>query len=263
MSGYRHLAALGSSFAAGPGIPPVVDTAARRSGRNYAHLAAAALGAQVTDLSVSGATTATMLERPQRVGRRTFPPQISRVPPDADLITITGGGNDLHYVGSLLKCAAVWSMRRNRWVGSVARRFPAPQAVEPGDADVQRTADGLARVVDAVRTRAPAARVVLVDYLTLLGPDTSPGRDVPLDGPTLERFAAVGFDVARAFERAAGSSGAELVQASAISTAHALGSAEPWVNGWNPRAGGLASSFHPNEAGMQAVADAVVDTVGR
>ena len=54
---YRHVASLGSSFAAGPGIEPAADRAARRSARNYPHLLAARLGAELTDLTVSGATT--------------------------------------------------------------------------------------------------------------------------------------------------------------------------------------------------------------
>jgi hypothetical protein len=34
---YHLIAALGSSFAAGPGIEPVADAAAMRSQKNYAH----------------------------------------------------------------------------------------------------------------------------------------------------------------------------------------------------------------------------------
>jgi hypothetical protein len=36
LTSYRHVATLGSSFAAGPGIPPIVDRFTQRSGRNYA-----------------------------------------------------------------------------------------------------------------------------------------------------------------------------------------------------------------------------------
>ena len=39
-----HIAALGSSFAAGPSIPPQLNAAARRSGLNYPSLLAKALG---------------------------------------------------------------------------------------------------------------------------------------------------------------------------------------------------------------------------
>src|SRR5438067_9178958 len=80
MNGYRHVVALGSSFAAGPGIRPIADRAAGRSERNYAHLLAERLGAGLTDLTVSGATTATILEQSQRTLRHRFPPQLSGVP---------------------------------------------------------------------------------------------------------------------------------------------------------------------------------------
>ncbi len=94
-----RMVALGSSFAAGPGIEPVVDRAAGRSGRNYAHLVATRLGASLVDATVSGATTETVLRARQRVGLRTFPPQIELVTADADLVTVTAGGNDLGYLG--------------------------------------------------------------------------------------------------------------------------------------------------------------------
>jgi hypothetical protein len=92
------MVALGSSFAAGPGLEPVVDRAAMRSGRNYAHLVADRLGATLTDATVSGATTATILDEPHRVRRRVFPPQIESVHGVTELVTVTVGGNDLGYL---------------------------------------------------------------------------------------------------------------------------------------------------------------------
>ena len=65
MSTYRQIAALGSSFAAGPGIKPVEDFSAMRSKRDYLHLLADHLGATLIDLTVSGATTTTILDTPQ------------------------------------------------------------------------------------------------------------------------------------------------------------------------------------------------------
>jgi lysophospholipase L1-like esterase len=50
----------------------------------------------VADLTVSGATTATIVER-FRVLIRKLPPQLVGLPRDADLVTITAGGNDLRY----------------------------------------------------------------------------------------------------------------------------------------------------------------------
>ena len=62
---YRHVASLGDSFAAGAGIQPMADRGARRSARNYPHLLAERLGARLTDLTVSGATTGTIIDIPQ------------------------------------------------------------------------------------------------------------------------------------------------------------------------------------------------------
>lgn len=93
MAQYHHIAALGSSFAAGPGIDPIIDQAAMRSGRNYPHLLAEQLGARLTDLTVSGATTATILGEPQITMDGTqFAPQIYGLPVDAYLVTVTAGG---------------------------------------------------------------------------------------------------------------------------------------------------------------------------
>ena len=77
---YRRYVALGSSYAAGPGIDPVIDRTAGRSGRNYAHLLAQAPGAELTDATVSGATTATILNTHQRTLGRRHPPQVRAVP---------------------------------------------------------------------------------------------------------------------------------------------------------------------------------------
>lgn len=64
-----HITALGSSFAAGPGIPPQINRMAGRSSNNYAHLLAARLGADPTDLTVSGATLNNILLEPQQAYR--------------------------------------------------------------------------------------------------------------------------------------------------------------------------------------------------
>src|ERR1700712_3761348 len=84
-----QMVALGSSFAAGPYLDPVVDRAAMRSGRNYAHLVAATLDADLVDATVSGATTATILQERQRVALRVFAPQIESVHAETDLVTVT------------------------------------------------------------------------------------------------------------------------------------------------------------------------------
>lgn len=248
---YRHLVALGSSFAAGPGIPPVEDPVAGRSGGNYAHLVAEALGARLTDLSVSGATTASVLDQPQRVGRTTYPPQLAGVPADADLVTVTVGGNDLGYLPTLLRLA--WAHRlRSRWftrpLGKRLAEGPVPVL------DPDRVVEGLQRVVAGIRERAPEARVVLVDYLTIVEEKTP---DLPFDEAHRTALRALGRRVNGAFVVAAQATGADLIQASVLSAGHGVGSADPWVTGLE--AGRAA--FHPNAAGMRAIADELLLTL--
>jgi lysophospholipase L1-like esterase len=256
MAEYQHIVALGSSFAAGPGIDPLVDRTAMRSGRNYPHLLAARLGAALTDLTVSGATTGTILDQPQRARPgRTFPPQAQGIPADADLVTVTAGGNDLGYAAGMLRAAwAGWLRSRplTRPLGSALGRAAPPPATE---AAVEGAASGLVRVVETARARAPRARVVLVDYLTVLGPDTRTGPAVPLSADEITAFRRVADRLAQAFATAARRTGADLLQASALSADHALGSAEPWVTAFRPSPRHVP--FHPCAEGMRAVADAL------
>ena len=88
-----------------------------RSGRNYAHLVAVRLGASLVDATVSGATTATILDQPQRVTRRVFAPQIASVHAATDLVTVTAGGNDLGYLGGVLLTALLGQLGRQPLIG--------------------------------------------------------------------------------------------------------------------------------------------------
>ncbi|MFJ9381329.1 SGNH/GDSL hydrolase family protein [Streptomyces sp. NPDC101455] len=257
----RSIAALGSSYAAGPGIKPVADRRAHRSSRNYPHLLAERLGATLTDLTVSGATTDTIMDTPQRFRLHTFPPQLDGLPAAADLVTITAGGNDLGYIGSMVrlgKAARLSSHALSRPLTARLRRGGVPR---PSEDDIDRAAANLSRIVEETRKRAKNAQVLLVDYLTVIGPDTRPSREAPFDEGTLKEFHRLGDHVAEVFARTANRTGAELVTVGKRSLEHALGSAEAWVRGLpeHLRGSALTSAFHPNGAGMRAVADAIVE----
>ncbi|MFE9452122.1 SGNH/GDSL hydrolase family protein [Streptomyces sp. NPDC006739] len=259
IAGIDHVAALGSSFAAGPGIEPLADRAAGRSARNYPHLLAERLGARLTDLTVSGATTATLLDTPQRRSRRRFPPQLDGLPSDVDLVTVTAGGNDLGYIGGMVRLGLAGRLSARPWSRPLGAVLARQGVADPGPEAVGRAAAGLVRVVEAVRLRAPGALVVLVDYPVLIGPDTHHCPQTPFDPATLEGLRRVGERVAQVFATAAERSGATLVPMAERSRPHALGSADPWVTGLPDRLRDLqgAAPFHPNAAGMRAIADAV------
>jgi lysophospholipase L1-like esterase len=260
---YQLIAALGSSFAAGPGIEPIADPTALRSERNYAHQLAERLGARLVDLTVSGATTANILDTPQQmVSGHVYPPQIDGVPADADVVTITAGGNDLQFAGAMLYAASLRLEPQSPMTAMLAPSFPDGIPVPTEDA-VEQAATGLARVVEKATATAPAARVVLVDYLTVLDPEA--GAATPFSDEELARLLVIQSAVGRVFADAASRTGAELVLASSLSAGHALGSAEPWVQPFHqvteqpgaPLGEAMmrtGASFHPNERGMTAIA---------
>jgi lysophospholipase L1-like esterase len=146
--------------------------------------------------------------------------------------------------------------RLSRPVADLIRRRRGLPAVTP-DQQAAVT-DGLVRIVDGVRARAPQARVVLVDYLPMFTDSvTDPG--VPLTATELDHFRGMGAHLSEAYAQASRRTGADLVPGSAYGRIHGAGAPDPWVDGLRLRA--MASSFHPTLSGMRAVADAVLEVL--
>jgi len=93
--------ALGDSYASGPVIAPQLADPAGclRSGRDYPHLVAQAIGLQLTDATCGGATT-TDMTGPQTIADGLVGPQIDAVQPHTALVTLTVGGDDLGFSDS-------------------------------------------------------------------------------------------------------------------------------------------------------------------
>jgi lysophospholipase L1-like esterase len=245
----RRYVALGSSMAAGPGIRPRAPGApfgSGRSARNYAHLVAERLNLDLVDVTFSGATTAHVLGERQRGAR----PQIEALDGSEELVTITIGGNDVGYVPLLMAAALPRPARLLPAIGALFDRGAREQAL--GD-----VGDSLRAVGTAVRLRAPRARVVFVDYLTLLPPDGVPAPPLSAADADLGRHIGQGLEETTA--AAAQATGCELVRAGQASREHHGWSADPWAVGagwplpWRP------APFHPNAAGMRAAADLIIE----
>jgi lysophospholipase L1-like esterase len=259
MPRYELVAALGSSFAAGPGIDPVADAAAMRSARNYPHLLAERLGARLVDLTAAGATTANLLDTPQQgIDGTAFAPQLEGVPADADVVTITAGGNDLGFMSGLLYVA--WSrVDPASPILSVLAEMSPSGIAHPTDAAVEDATEGLCRVVEGVRVKAAHARIFLVDYLHPI--DDASVDATPFDDGEIATFLSAQGVIDQMFRDAALRSGTELLAASSLSAGHALGSTTPWVQPFRDVLEGTAGSFHPNEAGMTAIAVALEEAL--
>jgi lysophospholipase L1-like esterase len=252
----KRYVALGSSMAAGPGIPPRSKDAPWRAGRsaaNYPHLVAQRLGLDLVDVTYSGATTAHVLTDRQH----NVPPQAGVLDGSEALVTVTIGGNDVGYVPMLTAASLPRTARSLPLLGGLLRELLDP--TERDRALVQLD-DSLKEVGRMIRRRAPKARVLFVDYLTLLPPAGQP------TAPLSDVDAALGRHVAATLERltgeAAAATGCEVVRAAEASREHHAWSAEPWTT--KPtRIGvplpGRAAPLHPNAAGMRAVAGLVVE----
>lgn len=258
-----HLISLGSSFAAGPGIPPSSLRSASRSANNYASILASTIPAitKHTDLTISGATLSTILSEPQTFFGTTFSPQLEGVTPDADIVTLTAGGNDLGYIGGVIRdeVASRW------WGGLLARWLPESSA----EMSVEELAGRFENVLEAVHERAPKARVFLVEYLTVLGADAEPGRCVSMSRERVEWHCGVARRLHEAsvlaverVGRGDGERWCELVGVAQGSEGHGVESEENWVEGLTWLSAWSGNIFHPNERGMRAVAGMIGEMLG-
>jgi lysophospholipase L1-like esterase len=252
-AGARYVA-FGSSFAAGPGIGQRVPGSPRKAGRsaaNYAHLIAQRFGLALDDVTYSGATTHDILTARDDG----WPAQVDAVTADTRLATITCGGNDLGYVPRLLLSSLPWPVRALPSIRRRADAFADPEATE---ASLAELAGRLAQIAEQVYRRAPECRLIFVDYLTLLPPDAATAT-----GALPAEVAAWGRGVARRLSEvtraaAEGHDGCDFAPAGAASMNHHAWSAVPWTRQFHFGLRGGAP-YHPNAAGMAAVADLVAD----
>ena len=255
MTAGRRYVALGSSMAAGPGIRPEADGAPRgsgRSARNYPHQVAARCGYDLVDVTFSGATTAHVLADSQRGA----PPQIAALDGSETLVTITIGGNDVGNVPLLFAASLPRVLRSVPVLGRTVRDLLDPGA---RDAALGVVAESLRTVGREIRRRAPEARVLFVDYLTLLPPPGTPAA--PLSDADADLGRHVAATLARHTSEAAAETGCELVSVDAASGDHHAWSADPWTTRPGLPWPGRVAPLHPNAAGMAAVADLVVAKV--
>jgi len=247
----RRYVALGSSMAAGPGIRPSADGApfrAGRSARNYAHLVAERLGLDLVDVTYSGATTANVLTDPQNGA----PPQADALDGSEDLVTVTIGGNDAGYVPLLMAAGLPRIVRSLPLLGGVVREMVDPTARDRALVDVGESLKEVGRVL---RQRSPRAKVLFVDYLTLLPPAGSPAP--PLSDGDVAHGRRVADTLERLTAAAAADTGCGLVRAADAGRDHHAWSAEPWTTRFGLPLPGRPAPLHPNATGMRAVAKLV------
>ena len=244
--------ALGSSYGAGPGLGARVPGSPRRAGRsthNYAHLLSVRLGLRLTDVTYSGATVAQILGIEPGA---TPEPQLDAVTPETRLVTLTGGGNDLGYIGALIS-ASLPSLLRS--VTGASRRLGELAQDDELDKRASALGDNLLALVDAIRTRAPKATIAITGYLALLPAERSVSAH-PLSAESAELGRRYWDRVNLTLRQASARAGALFVDVATPSAPHHAWSTDPWTERF-VLLGGKAAAYHPTRAGMTAVADAI------
>ncbi|OPX16840.1 SGNH/GDSL hydrolase family protein [Gordonia sp. i37] len=248
--------ALGSSYAAGPGGLDSIGNRCLRTMDNYPHQVAQAMNMSLVDATCSGATTENILDRPQRFVKQ---PQIDAVTPGTALVTITTGGNDIGYVQRLIAMGCKNSVADP--VKKIAERVCGhgrPISPEPGFERYAAVEQKMIETVFAVRMRAPAARIVLVDYppVVVAGGPICP--KLALTPEEIESTIRVYDALAQVTAEAAQISGAELVTTGPLGAEHTVCSPDPWLRGFE-----LPVPYHPNASGKAGVARLIVDALRR
>lgn len=263
--GGRYVA-MGSSFAAGPGVTQLADDRdprCTRSNDNYPRQVARRLKLELVDVSCGGATTQHVLK-----GWGELPPQIDALTVDTQLVTVTIGGNDIGYIGQLFagSCgteAAPSDASKAACAGFRARAGSGQTASQPfvsGEAKWSAAEAGLRAIAGEVSRRSPRARLVFVEYLTVV-PSTKACDTTPLSEKAAQQGRDTAARLARLTQNVALQSGAESLPVASLSQAHDACAKTPWVTGFVPAVPASGKPFvpyHPNLDGMTAVTDALI-----
>jgi lysophospholipase L1-like esterase len=237
--------AMGSSYAAGPGIVPMVPGSPPRCARStldYAHVLAHLRGLSLVDVTCSGATTADVLH----AGQFEQPAQLEAVTAHTQLVTLTIGGNDVFFMANLIGLSCDRS--------SGAKCPMAPDTLV--EARFAMLPDSLRQIVTAIQMRSPRARVVFVTYFTAL-PETGTCDRAALTADAAEHMRGVAARLANITRQVAKESGSGLLDLAVLSRGHDACSKDPWVLGARREQGSQIPPFHPNQEAMQAVGDAL------
>jgi GDSL-like Lipase/Acylhydrolase family len=256
-AGATTYTALGDSYAAGPLIPSqsLNPLGCFRSDHNYAHLAAAAKGLTLTDVSCSGATTNDMTEA-QNVEPGPNPPQFNGLSASTGIVSLTIGGNDIGFTEIIENCITYNPFST-----------PCKDKYDSGGHDqlaerIENAAPKVAAVLQGIHTRSPDARVFVVNYPQILPTGSGCWPTMPLGFGDVPYLRATEERLNSMLATEASLNSATIVNWYAASAGHdaCKSSGTRWVEPLIPSE--LAFPVHPNKAGMAGGAVALEAAIG-
>jgi lysophospholipase L1-like esterase len=252
--------ALGDSYAAGPGIPTVMHSACERSDHNYPSLVTDVLPfSSFRDATCSGATTDDMTGSQQTNPYTFVPPQFDALGPDAGLVSVTIGGNDIGFGSVAVTCAELGLLNP---FGAPCRDHFTEGGTDALAAGIAATAPKVAAVLQGIHQRSPHAKVLVVGYLDIL-PVIGMGctLSAPVAAGDLPYLRGVEEQLNSMLTLQANLNDATFVDTYSPSIGHDV--CQPpgvrWVEGILPAS--PAAPLHPNVLGMQAAAAAVLSAL--
>ncbi len=220
--------ALGDSYSSGVGTRSYISdgTSCERSTYAYPSLVAASRGYALSFQACSGAKVSDVSSK-----------QLGVLSTSTSFVTLSVGGNDAGFTGTLTECA------KPAWLSNCGA------AVSKANSYITHTLPGtLATLYAAIRNKAPNAQVVIVGYPHLFnGEDCnaltwfSPSEESSLNA-TADRLNGV-------LAAAATAKGFSFANPTSAFIGHAVCGSPEWLNGLsNP----ISESYHPNRTGQSA-----------
>jgi lysophospholipase L1-like esterase len=250
--------ALGDSYTAGPLIPlqSLQPLGCLRSDHNYPSLVAPTIGVpKARDVSCSGATT-THMSAPQGVTPGPNPPQLNALDASTKVVTLGIGGNDIGFSSIVQGCAV-----QNPFGSGCAAGYQSGGHDQVAD-KIAATAPKVDAVLQAIKARAPQAKVLVIGYPTIL-PDSGNGCYplVPILAKDVPYLRAKEKQLNAMLAAQAAANGATYVDTYTSSIGHDVCRAPgtKWVEGVVPTS--TAAPVHPNADGMRHTAGLVTAAI--
>ena len=155
--------ALGDSYSADSGVMPIAkgtNPICLQSARNYPKLVAADLGLSLVDATCGGATVA-HLTKSQYPG---VPAQLDALDGTESVVTLGIGGNDNNLFASAIGLCGAFAPIAVLNLGAPCKQTYGDHFDRLIDSD----APAIGAAIDAIRQRAPHAKVYVVGYLDIL-----------------------------------------------------------------------------------------------
>lgn len=276
---YKEYVALGDSWTAdvvlldGRGVPDVryAPLGCAQSKVNYPKLVEQTIRPATFRDASCGAATTEHFTTGQAVLLGTNEPQFSRLTRTTDLVTVGIGGNDAGIASAGLDCLGLVPLEPITDIGAGLPLGGCKAKYTRGGVDqlsqqIKASEDKLVRAFTGIHKRSPHARILAVNYMNVV-PDHGCFPRLAASNTDMKYISAKFRELNAMIARAAARGGAEVVDTFASTGGHHLckGPFVRYAEAYGLSLNGIAVGVpaHPNSAGAEAQARAVIAQLGR